>query len=212
MNPYTLVALIALAVAATGSYFFGTKKNRWIVSSLSKELEAALKPLTTNYVNIGGAIGYNFTYALQPPYTNAKGTITLSPRHSLLYLPFSLLIGVRDRFFINIFTKKRLRGEGHLVQTAYFKSARIEGADTMERKDVLKGNVRFTLLWRGADLSNDLEKILEALPEPPRLRHFCAYPETKTFFVHCLPKAGGIGGNLEAIMIRLSGFLTKEKE
>jgi len=212
MNPYTLVALIALAVAATGSYFIGTKKNRWIASSLSTELEGALKPLTTNYVNIGGAIGYNFTYVLQPPYTNAKGTITLSPRHSLLYLPFSLLLGIRDRFFVNIFTKKKFRGEGHLVQAAYLKRARIDGAESMERREAANGDVPFVLLWRGADLSNDLEKLLDALPDPSRLRHFCAYPDTKTFFIHCLPMRGRIGANLEAIQQRLPVFLAKEKE
>lgn len=212
MNSYTLFALIVLAVAATGSYFYGAKKNRWVVSKLSKDLEEALKPVTTNYVNIGGAIGYNFNFVLTPPFTSAKGTITLSPRHSLLYLPFSLLIGVRDRFFVNIFTKKRLRGEGHLVRKEYLNRAQIEGADSMDRKEVSIGALRFIVLWKGADLSCDLEKLLESLPEPARLRHFCAYPETKTFFIHALPNQGRIGATLEAILVRLPVFLAKEKE
>lgn len=212
MNPYTLVAIVILAVASTGAYFFGTKKNRWIASTLTRELEEVLKPLTSNYVNIGGSIGYNFAYSLPNPYTSAKGTITLSPRHSLLYLPFSLLIGVRDRFFVNVFTKKKLRGEGHLVQAGYLKKANITGIELMEQREVRKGDKSFVLAWKGADLSADLEKLLDALPDPGSLRHFCSYPETRTFFVHGVPRRVELRGNLEAIHLRLPGFLSKEKE
>ena len=211
MNPLGLSAIIILAAVATGAYFYGMKKNRWVVARLSKDLEEVLKPVSTNYVNIGGAIGYNFAYALPAPFTNAKGTITLSPRHSLLYLPFSLLIGVRDRFFVNIFTKKKLRGEGHIVEASYFKKAKIEGSDSMQRKDSRKANKDFILLWRGADLSSDLEKLLEALPDATRIRHFCAYPETKTFFIYANPYLGQTRDNLEVIVQRLSNFLEKEK-
>jgi hypothetical protein len=212
MNSYTLTAIVLLALASTGAYFYGTRKNRWIVSVLTSELEDVLKPITTNYVNIGGSIGYNFAFALPNPWASAKGTITLSPRHSMLYLPVSLLIGVRDRFFVNVFTKKKLRGEGHLVAAGYLKKANISGMDQMEQREVLKGEKRFVLLWRGADLAADLEKLLNALPDPALLRHFCSFPETKTFFIHCVPHKGTIRGNLEAIYLRLPGFVTKEKE
>ncbi|PKL09389.1 MAG: hypothetical protein CVV51_04030 [Spirochaetae bacterium HGW-Spirochaetae-7] len=211
MNPLLLTAIIILAALATGNYFYGTRKNRWIVSSLSKDLEAALKPISSNYVNIGGAIGYNFTYALPAPYINAKGTITLSPRHSLLYLPFSLALGIRDRFFLNVFTKKKLRGEGHVVALSQLKKANIDGLEAMKRLDVSEGGRNFVILWRGADLSADLEKLLDALPDPASLKHFCAFPGTKTFFVHANPAKGEIKGNLEAIMKLLPGFIDKEK-
>jgi hypothetical protein len=211
MNSLTIAALVILALVATASYFYGTKKNRWIASVVSKELEKSLKPITSNYVNIGGNIGYNFTYALSAPYTNARGTFTMSPRHSLLYLPFSLLLGIRDRFFINVFTKSKIRGEGHVVQASYLKKANIAGIDEMERRETEKDGKRFVLLWKGADLSSELEKILESLPDPIRLRHFCAYPENKTFFIHFLPKDGIIQGNLEPIILRLPVFMVKEK-
>ena len=211
MNSLTISALVILALVATGSYFYGTKKNRWIASVASKGLEGTLKPITSNYVNIGGNIGYNFSYALSDPYASAKGTFTMSPRHSLLYLPFSLLLGIRDRFFVNIFTKRRIRGEGHLVAASYLSKANIAGIDEMERREAEAGGKRFVLLWRGADLSSELEKVLESIPEPARLRHFCAYPDNKTFFIHVLPKNGDMKANLEAIIVRLSIFMAKEK-
>lgn len=212
MNPYTMTALVALALVSTAAYFYGTKKNRWLGATISKELEEVLKPSVTNYVNIGGAIGYNFTYSLPPPYSSAKGTVTLSPRHSLLYLPVSRLIGVRDRYFVNLFTKKKLKGEGHVVAASHLKKAHIEGLDSMERRETRAGDTAFILLWRGADLSKELEAVLEAMPEPSLVKHFCAYPETKTFFVHGTPKREGLKGNLDAVMKRIPSFVIKEKE
>lgn len=212
MHPYTLVALIILALFTTGAYFYGTKKNRWISASATKDIEEVLKPITTNYVNIGGAIGYNFVYAMNQPFASAKGTLTLSPRHSLLYRPLSLLLGIRDRFFVNVFVKKKLRGEGHVVERKYLKKVRIDGIDAMERRETQRGDKSFVLLWRGADLSSDLEKLLDAVPDPDLLRHFCSYPETKTFFIHTHLKAGRIKPNLEAVFQRLPTFMVKEKD
>jgi len=98
MNNYLLFAIAALGVATTIQYFFGLKKNRWLGKTMSVQAENLLAPKNKEYVNIGGAIGHNFTYKLREPWKEAKGTFTLFPRHSLLYMPFSLLIGGSDRF------------------------------------------------------------------------------------------------------------------
>lgn len=212
MNPYALVALVVLAIAATAQYYLGTKKNRFISSRISRELEEVLKPSSTNYVNIGGSIGYNFAFALSGTWSKAKGTMTLNARHSLLYLPFSLLLGVRDRFFMNVFTKKRLRGEAHLVDSSYLRRANIDGLESMSRAEAEAGGRRFTLLWRGVDLSAELRGVLDSLAEPARLRHFCSYPETKTFFIHLRPKEGCVRDDLAAVMRRLPKFIDDGKE
>jgi hypothetical protein len=212
MNPYLLIALIVMALVVTIQYYRGSKKNRWLAGIFSKALEETLKPTNTNYVNIGGAIGYNFAYALRQPWTNAKGTLTMSPRQSLLYLPVSLALGFRDRLFMNIFTKRKLRGEGHIVARAYLRKARIEGIEEMSRRDTEAGGKSFVLLWRGTDLSSELETLLQAFPAPERVDHFCSYPETKTFFFRAIPRAEGLKGNLEVLVSRLPVFLDKAKE
>lgn len=214
MNPYLLVALVILALAATAQYFVGTKRNRVIASAMAKGAEEVLKPTMTNYVNIGGAIGHNFSYALgKGDWTSAKGTMTLSPRHSLLYLPVSRLLGLGvDRFYLNLFTKRKLRGEGHIVEAKELRRARIEGIEAMSRAEAEAGGRRFVLLWRGADLKPELEAVLAALPDPSRLRHFCAYADNKTFFLRSCPRAGDVKGDLAAILPRLEPFLEKGKE
>ncbi|PKL26494.1 MAG: hypothetical protein CVV47_00760 [Spirochaetae bacterium HGW-Spirochaetae-3] len=207
MNPYALVALVLLAVAATAQYYIGTKKNRVITSNMSRDLEALLKPTNTNYVNIGGTIGYNFAYALSGDWTKAKGTFTVNARHSLLYFPLSRLMGIRDRFFINLFTKKKLLGEAHIVNANFLRKANIDGVESMQRRGAEAGGKRFVLLWRDKDLSAEMERMLLSLAEPSRLRHFCSFPETKTFFVHSLPKDGMIKDDMAAILRQLPAFI-----
>ena len=200
MNPLLFSALLALAIAATFQYFIGVKKNRWLASKISKEAEAALGPKTTEYVNIGGAIGHNFVYKLAGTWTEAKGTFTLSPRQSLLYLPFSLLIGVRDRFFVNLFTSKKLSGEAHLVEASYFRRVRIEGREAMDRREIQAGKKRFVALWKGGkDPSAAFEAMLAKLPSPAVLRHYCCYPSNRTVFIHLSPRSGDIESALRVI-------------
>ena len=212
MNPYMVSALVVLAVISMASYFLGTKKNRWVVSSMSRQLESVLAPRSTNYVNIGGVIGYNFSYALPAPYTNAKGTITLSPRHSLLYLPISKLLGIGDRFFINVFTKKKIVGEAHIVDSGYLRKANIEGLDSMERREAEAKGKKFILLWRTADLSDVLEATLASVDDPTIIRHFCAYPSTGTFFIHLRPKAGRIEETVKSLAKGFPDYMEKTKE
>jgi len=210
INPYFLSALVVLAIAATAQYYLGMKKNRVIASTISKGAEEALKPTSTNYVNIGGAIGHNFAYALSGgPWTSAKGTMTLTPRQSLLYMPLSRLIVGGDRFYINLFTKKKLRGEGHVVEAAHFRRAKIDGIDKMERRETQAGGKRFVLLWRGTDLSKELEAVITAMPDPARLRHFCAFDDNKTFFLHTRPDRGEVKADLQALLPRLDAFFEK---
>ena len=213
LNPYLLTALVGLGIAATAQYFFGRRKNKAIAAGISRALEALLKPNHTNYVNIGGSIGYNFVYSLSTgPWVSAKGTITLSPRQSLLYLPISRFLGFTDRFFINLFTKKKIKGEAHIVSRATLRRARIDGLEEMSRREAEAGGKRFVLLWRGTDLSSELDALLQAFPDPGRLRHFCSFPDNKTFYLYTVPRGGQAAGDLEAVLRAIPRFLDTKKE
>lgn len=207
MSPPLVAALVLLALAATLGYFRGVRKNRAIAAAIAAGLEEALRPVATEYVNVGGSIGHNFTFRLDGEWTEARGVFTLSPRHSLLYLPLSRLLGVRDRLFLNVFTTRPFRGEAHVVRVADERRAGIEGSAEMERRQTEVGGRRFVLLWRGADLSGPLEELLLGMPDPARLRHFCAYPETGTFFLRTEPAPGSVADDVSAALRRTGPFL-----
>lgn len=212
MSPPLVAGLVLLALAATLGYFRGVRRNRAIAASIAGGLEEALCPVATEYVNVGGAIGHNFTFRLAGEWTEARGVFTLSPRHSLLYLPVSRLLGVRDRLFLNVFTARPFRGEGHVVRDSDERRAGIEGRSEMERCEVEIAGLRFVLLWRGADLSGALEELLRGMPDPARLRHFCAYPGTGTFFLRTEPAPGSVTEDVSAALGRTAEFLAPARE
>ena len=212
MNPYFLFAICLLGLGATVQYFFGVKKNRWLGKTMSIQAENLLEPKETNYVNIGGAIGYNFTYKLREPWKEMKGTFTLFPRHSLLYQPISMLVGGADRFFLNLFTGRKLIGEGHIVEQGHLKRAKIDGKEEMQVEQVERAGKIFFLYWRYGNLKNALAKTLEAMPDPSSLRHFCCFRDNKTFFLYLKPKNGAIEANLKCFMDQCPHYFHQEKE
>jgi hypothetical protein len=158
MNPFLFTGILILGVGATVNYFLGVKKNRWLGKRLSVQSEEVLAPTETNYVNIGGAIGYNFRYQLKGLWNEAKGTFTFVPRHSLLYMPVSFLIRGGDHYYLNIYTDKRLPGEGHIILASHLRKAKIDGLEAMSRKDIELGGRKFVLLWGGSRILDKLEK------------------------------------------------------
>jgi len=200
METVYLIPLLLLGIAGSAQYYLGTKKNKWLGKQMSIQAERVLSPKETEYVNIGGVIGYNFVYKLRDAWKEAKGSFTFIPRHSLLYLPFTLLIGNHDRFFINLFTTKKLAGEGHIIEKGHLSRAKIDGVERMEREEIAYAGKTFILLWRNGDLKSALKRTLEALPEPATLSHFCCYDDNKTFFLYLKPVKGAIEANLKKFL------------
>ena len=208
--PHYLLPIIVLALITTLGYFRGRKKNRWIAGWIGKECEKALKPKKTEYVNIGGTIGYNFTYSLMHPLKNAKGTFTLLPRQSVLYFPISLLISRHDRFYLHIYASIRLLGEGHIIKESYLPKMRVKiaGIDSMKRDVMIRSNQRYVILWRQSVLEQPLKRLLNEFSYPEDVLHFCTYKDTKVFFLHMIPRKDHIASHLKAFIKALDSFLS----
>ena len=197
MNVAYLIPLLLLGAAGSLQYFLGTKKNRWLGHRMSQQSEKLLKPKDTEYINIGGAIGYHFKYKLRDPWSSAKGSYTFIPRLSLLYVPFTYMMGNRDRFVMNIFTDKKLIGEGHIIEKNHLKHAKIDGEWSMSKEEVARGGKTFVLLWRQEAILSTLKRTFETFPEPESLTHFCCFDDNKTFFIYLKPFKGEIENNLK---------------
>jgi len=196
MNVGYLIPLLLLGIAGSAQYFLGMKKNRWLGHRMSQQAEKLLKPKDTEYINIGGAIGYHFKYKLRDPWSNAKGSYTFIPRHSLLYVPFTYLVGNRDRFFMNLFTDKKLIGEGHIIEKGHLSHAKIDGEWSMSKEEIKRGDKTFILMWRQESILPTLRRTFETMPELDSLTHFCCFDDNKTFFLYLKPKKGEIENNL----------------
>ncbi len=210
--PDYIYILLVLAVITTLGYFRGRKKNRWISGWIGRESEAALHPGETKYTNIGGTIGYNFTYTLSSPLKEAKGTFTLLPRQSLLYLPFSMIIARYDRYYLHLYASKKLLGEAHVVREDYFSRMRtsIAGIESLNREVLVHKNRRYILVSDSPKTAEPAKKFLASLENSDTLLHFCAYAETKVFFVYMKPRQGEVERVLKTVMKAVPSFLVQK--
>ena len=210
MNNF-IVPIILLALYATFGYFRGKKKNSWISGWVSSELERVLAPADTNYVNIGGCIGYNFTYSLKKNFREASGTIIMLPRHSVFYFPISLLTTKHDRLYLNIKADGKLAGEGHIISHRYYRSAKslIDDFDTFRKATYTVRGESFTILWRVEGLDEKLKKFLDSIENSKHIRHFCCHAENRNFFFFVKPVKEELAALLSSAVPKLSLFYEK---
>ncbi len=98
MDVELIFLLLLLSAIAMYQFFRGRKLNLLIMSKVSKDLEENLKPLDKEYTWLGGYVGFKARYKLRN--TEVEATLTLLPRHALLYLPISLLVNKADKLYI----------------------------------------------------------------------------------------------------------------
>ncbi|AEJ60933.1 hypothetical protein Spith_0653 [Spirochaeta thermophila DSM 6578] len=203
-----LIPILVLGITATAAYFWGRRKNRWMSGFIAQETEEVLTPEDTHYVNIGGTIGYHFTYRLKAPFTEAKGTFTLLPRQSILYLPFSLLLGHRDRYFLTLFTDRPLLGEGHLVHEPYYRKLlrTIPNRAALTEERITCGGKSYVLLYDRKKIADRLKELASRLPDVEGLHHFCVYADNRNFYLFMEPVRGRIQRLLSALLPHLSSF------
>jgi hypothetical protein len=213
LNDALIIPLILVAAVTSLCYYRGRKKNRWISGWISGETEDALKPADTSYTNFGGVIGYNFVYKMTKPFREAKGTFTLLPRHSLFFIPISLLISRHDKYYLQLYTDGKLAGEGHIVARSYLSKARrmITGIDNLEQEEIDCLGKRFVLLYNRKEKGMDerLKKFLSKLEHPELLIHFCCYADNKNFFLYAKPLRLQLGELLRSYMPELKPFFLK---
>ncbi len=209
-QPFVL-AILFLAIFTIITYFYGRKKNKWISGFIAAETEEALHPRDQEYVNIGGTIGFNSTYKLKGSYSNAKGTMALLPRQSILYLPIPLILRATDRYYLTIYSKEQLIGEGHLIEARYFRkvSKTITGIEEMRTREEVKDGKTYVLLSETPEVEDKLVSLLGKIERADLLFHFCCYRNNKNFYLHMKPVKGGVSALLGSLWPLLASFRMK---
>ncbi|MDY6986265.1 MAG: hypothetical protein SVE93_07730, partial [Candidatus Thermoplasmatota archaeon] len=121
MDVELIFLLLLLSAVAMYHFFRGRKLNLLIMSKVSKDLEEALKPVDKEYTWLGGYVGFKARYKLRN--AEVEATLTLLPRHALLYFPISLIVTKADKLYIvvrgridlselHIFGKRKMLSRG----------------------------------------------------------------------------------------------------
>lgn len=203
-----LLPLVILPVSAAlmFAHVYGQRKNRHIASQLAASLEAFYHPEEKRYQSIGGVIGYHIYYQLSGHIRRLVGTLTLLPRHALLYLPISRLLGRRDQLRLTLHTEETPFGEGHIVDPGQLDSGLLflASEEEMERRAVTVEGREFYILSFNPMVAQRLETFLRALPDTTGLVAFSSSRLEKQYTLIADPTPEALMPLIEAVQRRFS--------
>lgn len=185
--------LILVAVGLTLGYFRGRRKNLEMARAISRELEAALHPKDQTYTWLGGVLGFKAEYRGVSETNRVEATLTLLPRHSLLYLPVAWLLSGGDRLFVVAYPTKPIKGEAHIVASSYRRRLGRLPDESKWRREVVEGGGRsFEVLGEDPSAVAGLRDWIRSLPQTRYLKHLALVPRTGTLYLFMVPAPGNI--------------------
>lgn len=156
---------ISSAVGLGYGFMRGQRRNRMIAAEIAHSLEEFYHPEEKRYVNIGGVVGYHIFYRLGGQLKSLVGTLTLLPRHAVLYLPISRLLGRRDQLRLTLHTRAVPFGEGHIADPKAFEQGLLflKDEESLQQRSVSLGEQELLILYHNPMVADRLESFLGAL-------------------------------------------------
>ena len=190
---------IAASILLSLGYIWGRRRNKRIFLSAFESMVDVLKPKDQQFTNIGGLSGYhaNIIPRKNRYIRRVDATITLLPRQSWLYYPFSKMVRRYDRMFMLYSLSPKAAGvleEGHIIEQRYskFMGASIENADSLHREEIEWGGLTFYLYYESERVKRELEDARSRLGEPSTLRHLALVPDQDRMWIFMIPKRGTV--------------------
>jgi hypothetical protein len=194
---------IGFSCLLSAVYFWGRRANQRLYLSAFADLTDVIKPDDQTFTNIGGVVGYhaNFILKKESVFSKVDATITLLPRHSLLYMPLSKLIMKFDRLFITLYLKTALAGEGHLIEKRYagFRAPKITNAPRLEKIEIKWGNYDFLLYFEQYKMRDQLMSFVKKNPDPGSIRHIAIVASERKCYLFMIPKRGRVKENFTPV-------------
>lgn len=172
-------------------------------------MERVFQPQDTQYTNIGGSIGYNFTYTLSHPYIRLEGTITTLPRHAIFYLPIALWLFKReDLLLFTVYCESLEAGLGHIVERERYQHGRVpvEDQESLQSAVIIRGRQEYVILYYNPYIRDRLSVFLETLSEAAleSILYIGYYGNDSHIAVTMNPTHSGLEGAID----ELSGVIT----
>lgn len=209
-----LSIIVILAGVAVLQFFQGRKINVGLMRLFIQGFEKKLKIKDQLYTLIGEYSGFRVNYDLSDKYiNNVEMSLTLLPRQSLFYLPFSFMFKRGDRLFIVLRPKFKVRNDAHIIQNFYY----LFGPDIQEKGDLEKGKVSFEKKEGFYSLTNDkytldkLKKLAESSLDVRRLRHICVVKRTNVLFCLIRPDPSKTPDEVKKLVENFPKIFKEEK-
>lgn len=197
-----LLALMILAGAASYQFYKGRKLNLQLMDYYLRAIEEVVKPKDKDYVWLGGYIGFRAQYKIERDNLRKfEYTLTLLPRHSLLYFPISLLTSRHDKLFIVARPYSTIKREAHIIQKGYYRlRPNIENEPLLQRDEVEVNGKRYELLFEKRRDAELLREFLAGFQKVANVKHVSLTPSTNVFYVFMKPDIDTIRGDVEHVV------------
>jgi len=174
--------ILAISFAVAISYQIGHKKNLKLAKEFSLLLEEGLSPHEKEYIWLGGTVGFTANFKTKE-FKEIKIVYRLIPRQSLVWLPFSLLMGRKDTIQALFYLKRKPSQEFHLIKRAITNRPKIENIHNLKRESIKIFGEKFTILFQeNPHVLNELkEHFRERLK---KIRHLAITPKNSVFYLH----------------------------
>jgi len=187
INIFILISLIL-----TAGYFLGRKKNRAVAASAINTLLELMKPERQEITNIGGLVGYHVRMWFDGGKAEeAQGTITMLPRHSLLYLPVSRIFRGFDRFFITIKLKALpVEKQARLFEKRFYYKHRKIAGNNMQVNTLSRNGREFLIFYENSRELAYLQNLFSGIVNPDKLKEISILPGKGVIEILVVPSAG----------------------
>ncbi len=169
---------VAVSLALVAAFYWGVKKNISKAKNVASFLEDAFSPRDQTYTWLGGVIGFYAEYDV-PGFKKVTATLRLVPRHSVLWLPFSLLAGRRDTLEVLFYLNCPVKDEFHIIRKGAYRP-RILNKD-LYCEDQESGGVLWRLCFSSKRPCGKLKRVVE--PVEPMLLHAALTREKRVLYL-----------------------------
>jgi len=185
-----ILIIVILAGVSVLQFYQGRRLNVTLMKHYVHGFESKLKIRDQLYTWIGGYAGFKADYDINDNFVKkVEMTLTMLPRQSLFWLPFSFPVKRGDRLYIVLRPKFQVHADAHIIKNFYY----LFGPAVTDAKDLTKGKVDFSdangfySLYEDEGDVKKLCKLVEASMDPKRLRHAAVIKETNMLFLLIKP-------------------------
>ncbi|HAK47319.1 MAG TPA: hypothetical protein DCO79_15545 [Spirochaeta sp.] len=190
---------LAVSILLSLGYIWGKRRNTRIHLSAFNAVVDCVKPKDQNFTNIGGLTGYHAN--LIPKKNKVVGrvdlTLTMLPRQSWLYLPFSWISMRFDRLFVTLLFAKKVKPsfqEGHLIEKEFGKRniGKIDNPEDFRLESLQWGGVEYELYTKDDVLSKGFKELIHNVPDPVIVKHIALVPKDDKAYFFVIPVSGKV--------------------
>ncbi|MCX8095049.1 MAG: hypothetical protein N3D74_02515 [Caldisericia bacterium] len=210
MTQGQIILLMLILGGLTSLQFFkGRKLNTLMMVKYIRDFEENLKPKDKLYTYIGGYIGFKANYDFNDKLIKKlELTLTLLPRHSLLYLPISYLTRKHDRLYVVLRLNEKFGYDAHIIKKHfYFPGPMIDNIETYKKENMTFDGKEFYVFYKN---KIDLENLIELSKDTvgfKNLRHIGYTRETNVLFLLLKPELGITPKDLKKLTKKVSDLL-----